>query len=257
MKHWIALFALLSSVPSPAEPEVRVAGLQVVWEDDREAFDGFSLFNGQQALVLGLLVDGGGAGLIEFDDENSRLTALRDDFGTKLDGKIGSFPKISEDGKLLRLVIESEKLPKPGASQLQAKGELAVLSASETETLKCGPVKLEEDAKLDFGDQLDFRVVKVGKPDWGDAAWQVELEIKRDIAEMAVLRFYDGDGKEIESDRVSTGRMGFMGQVSVTLGYTLAREVAEVRVELDRWTDLEKLSVPFEVSVGIGGPVGD
>lgn len=257
MNRHLSLLVLLSPLLAAAEPEVRVSGVQVVWDDDREAFDGFGLFSTQDALALGLVVDAGGPSIIEFDEDASELVALRDDLGTKLGGEIGPFPKISEDGRLLRLELKSEKAPAAGASQLQAKGEAVVITGSETETLECGPLKVEKDAELDFGHELEFRIAKVGKPDWGDAKMQIDLEIKRDIPEVATLRFYDAEGGEIESDRAGTSRMSFNNNVTVTHSFTLAQELDEVRFELDRWTDLGRIAVPFEFSIGLGGAVDE
>jgi hypothetical protein len=39
----------------------------------------------------------------------------------------------------------------------------------------------------------------------------------------------------------------------VTRDFNLKRKVDEIVVEVDVWTDLEELTVPFEVKAGIGG----
>lgn len=246
------IFSGLLLVAQAEEATVRPSGVQVVWEDPKDEFGGFSLFNAMKPVSLALLVDAGDAALIEMDEDASKLISLKDDKGTDLKGEIWSFPKISEDGKLARVQVQGEKSPAKGARSIQASGKLVFHSASETETKKGELGKVAKGEKVVIGDDLKFEIKSAGKPQWGDEPFEVELEIKRDIPEVAAFRFYDKDGKEIESSEGANSRMGFLGKVTLSKSFRLEKKVEELRVEVDVWADLKTVEVPFEVEVGVG-----
>lgn len=235
------------------EPSIRPLGLQLVWEKSAEQFDGFATFNTQKATTLALLLDGGGKSLIEVDQDNSEVETFKDDQGKDLKGEVGSFPKVSKDGKLARVSVEGEEAVTPGAKTVTAKGVVKARTASKRETKKSKLVEVKNGEKAVLGDKLQFKIVKSGKPDWGDEPFMIELEVKRDIPEVAELRFYDEAGKLIKSKQSGSSRMGFMKMVTVSRDYSLARKVDKIVVEADLWTDMEIVEVPFEITVGVGG----
>lgn len=247
------MMMLVAGAAFAAEPKVEVSGVQLVWKDDAEAFGGFDLFGAQRPVSLALVADGGGEKVIAFDSDGSSLDSFGDDKGGKFEAKIGPFDKIAEDGSGVRFELWSEDAPTQGATALIARGTVKIRTGGATATRKSEIVALTKGGEVELGEGLAFEISKVGKPDWGDDPMQVELKINRDIPEVAAVRFYDKNGQEIESSESGSGRMGFMKKVTVTKGYTLKREVKEVRLEMDVWTDMEEHEVPFEVKVGIGG----
>ena len=46
--------------------------------------------------------------------------------------------------------------------------------------------------------------------------------------------------------------MGFFGKRTYTVTFNLKRKVDQIVLGLDRWTDLEKVQVPFDVKIGAG-----
>jgi hypothetical protein len=236
-----------------ADPSVRPSALQVVWEDDKEAFDGFGVLNTMNPVELALLLDAGGRKLIEVDDRGSKVTDFKDDKGTDLDGEFGPFPKVSEDKSMARFSVRGGKPPVAGAGAVSAKGVVKIRTGSKVETKTSKVVEAKKGATVAVSDTLEFEVTKTGKPDWGDEPFMVEFEIKRDIPEVAAVRFYDADGKEVESSSGGGGRMSFLNRVTVSKEYKLARKLDAFRVETDLWTDMEETEVPFDVTVAVGG----
>jgi hypothetical protein len=114
-------------------------------------------------------------------------------------------------------------------------------------------VDAKKGSKIDLVENLVFEVSEAGKPDWGDDPLSVTLSIKRDIPEVAAFRFYDGEGKQIESSDSGSSRGGFLGNISVSKTFSLKQKADKISVEVDLWTDLEEVAVPFDVKVGVGG----
>jgi len=254
MKFHLAPLFLLTILAAPAEePSFHPAGLRLVWDDRKEAFENFSLFGAQKPLTLAVLLEAPGKGIISLDLENSELGRLEDDAGTDLDGEFWPFPKISEDQQMVRFEIHGGKAPATGAREIHAAGEVKLITAGERQTTKSEPLQLKEDTEVAIDDKLDFTVGKVGKPNWGDAALSVELKFDRDIPEIAEVRFLDADGKAIETKPGGSSRSAFFNKVSVTRSFNLDRKVDLVFLEIDRWTDIEEKILPFELKVGLGG----
>jgi len=236
-----------------AAPSVKPVGVSVVWEERKDDFDGFSTMNQQHPVKVAVLIDMDGLGIIDLDDAASKITKLTDDAGKDLDGEIWTFPSISKDGKLMRLEINGKKAPTSGSKSLSAKGALVVMTGSKTEVKRSELVPAEKGATVKVSEKLSFEISKAGKPQWGDDPFMVELEVKRDIPEVAEVLFYDDQGELIESDEGGASRMGFFKKVTVQKSYNLKRKVKSFRVEVKVWTDMKEVEVPFDLTFGIGG----
>lgn len=236
-----------------ADPSVRPIALLVAWEDDKENFGGFGVLNTQNPVELKLLLDAEGKQLISLDARGSKVTAFQDGKGNDLKGEVGPFPKVSEDKLLARFSVRGEKPPAAGAETISAKGVVKARFGSKVATKTSKVVEAKEGETVSLTKELEFEIKKTGKPQWGDEPFMVELEIKRDIPEVAAVRFYDADGKEVETKSGGGGRMSFMKRVTVSKEYKLARKLDKFRVEMDLWTDMEEMEVPFDVTVTVGG----
>ena len=233
---------------------VRAAGVTVIWEQgNKEAFEHMMVLNSQHPVALALYITAKGKKIVAIDSDKSKLTSLGDDQETNIKGRLGHFPRLAKDGSAAFVEIQGENGVSTKAEALVAKGSLAISTASKTDSKRSKVVKAKKGSKLEFGEGLNFEIAQAGKPDFGDDPFAVTLKIKRDIPEVAKFRFFDADGKEIEAHQTGSSRGGGLGNVSVTRDFNLKRKADQIRVEIDRWTDLGKVVVPFDVKVGIGG----
>lgn len=249
--------ALGGGVSGPRAEEVvqvRPAGVALLWSQDEEkAFDHLAILNQPHPVGLALSLRSAGKKIVSVDEEGSKVLTFADDRGTDLKGEFGYFPQIAEDGSVAILDLHGTRSVSPEAGALIAKGQLKVGLASRTNALRAGPVEVGKGAVLKFADDLQFEITRAGKPEWGDAPFSVSLTIKRDVPEVAAVRFFDGTGKQIEAERAGSSRSGFLGRVSLTWDFTLQARVEQLAAEVDVWSDLEEKVAPFDLRVGIGG----
>ena len=253
----VFLLALMVGSVAFAEGEkvtIRPAGVTLLWEQgDEKSFEHLSVLNSQEPVALALYLSGNEKKIVLIDRDKSKLATFTDDQGTEIEGKIGHFPRIAKDGSAAFVEVRGEKAVSPKAEALLAKGQFKVAVASKTEVKRSKVVSAKKGSKVELAEDLVFEITKTGKPDWGDDPFALTLKIQRDISEVAMFRFYDEEGKQIESRGTGSGRGGFLGKVTVTRDFNLKRKAAKLILEVDRWTDLEKIAVPFDVKVGIGG----
>ena len=125
--------------------------------------------------------------------------------------------------------------------------------ASQSETKATKPVAYKKGDKVELGEDFAFEISEIGKPKWGKDPLSVTLKWSRKVPELAAVRFFDADGKEIESSNGGSSSMGFSGKYTVSKSYNLKKKSDVLKIEMDLWVDLEKITVPLNVAVGLNG----
>lgn len=191
-------------------------------------------------------------GLIGMDPEACTLTHFADDHGTNLVGETSVFgpfetnPRISEDGKHILFTVPSETLPHGAAAHVIAQGELGLLVGSKTQAVDSEAFDLEAGESLEVG-PLAFEVTEVGPSAWGDGH-SITLSSRTGLSEVVSWALVLDDGSVV--DLSPSMSMSGMGTWQQTLDFD--REVEHARLRVTRWTDLQHVKVPFEVSTGLG-----
>lgn len=258
----LLLVAAITGTPTVGTQSIKVepAAVQIVRKTYGESFKGLTPFNSQKpGTAMVLIMEDPNGGFIEISTTKSKLTSFTDNKGTNLIEKtrfnnegLGSFPKISDDGKAGMFEIKGNNLPARGAVAVKAKGKLVVLCATKKKQFKSKPFKMKVGETITVG-KAAFLIKKVGKPAFGDSAVEISLEAKRDLNEIAEFRFEDTAGKAIKSKPGGTSRFAFNDSVTVTKSHGLARKVDQCVMILDIWIDMHEVDVPFDVTAGIGG----
>jgi len=266
----VSALVLAVGVARAQPPQVEVRGVRVVGE----GYGGeMSLrpFNWTKGTTLSLLVIVPDGGLIGFDSDGSKLTALKDDKGTDLmkappapkargrfraaarGGRLSPFAHLSKDGKACVVEVRTGQVPAKGATRLTAMGTLAFRRATGKKAFRQEKVALKPGTKIAAG-AIPLTISKVGAPRWkrSGMVWEIALKADQDTTPIAAVRFFGGDGKEIESASAGGSRMTMMGRTEVTRNYQLARKVDAVTVEVEYWTGLKTISVPFDVTCSLG-----
>lgn len=242
----------LSPINCFAEITVKPAGIQIVWDSMKDEFGGFTTFNASDGLAVTLGVYATEKGFIDFNKRQSKVSIS--DGENDMGGKFGMWDRISKDTKSMSIVVESKEPIKAGVDSFQIKGELLATTATATTTNSTKLRKFKKGDKVDTIEGFAFEIDKVGKPEWGDDPLAISIKWQKSIPELAAVRFYDAQGKEIESSAGGSTSFSAFGKVtSVNKTYNLARKVDMVRMEVDLWSDLEEIVIPLDLIVSLSG----
>lgn len=235
------------------EFEVKPVGLQIVWDTMREEFDGFGTMNVMDnGVTLSIAATTTGRSIVKFDSDNCKIIKFADNAGKAMNGEMGHFAKVGESGKKLRFEIESKELPTKGATGFEVEGSLVIDVASKSEVVKTEPVEFEKGKELVFGEHLKTKITEIGKPFYGDMKAEITLEAKKAWPAFAAVRFYDGEGNEIKSEAGGHSRFSMLNSVTESRTFSLASKPKTFRVEMDIWSDLESITVPFNMKAELG-----
>lgn len=230
-----------------AGPSVKPAGMKIVWEKLAEEFNGYSTYGSDEGVEVSLVLQLEGKSIIAFDDKKSKIAIH---YGDKnLGGKFRGFEKYSKDRLNMRIEARTKALPSGEGSDFKLTGSMAVTVASKSETKSLEAQKLKQGDKLTIKEGFDFEVSNIGKPKYGKDELEITLKWKRDISQLAAVKFYNKEGELIESR--SKGWSKSSKVTSKT--YSLKKKFDEMRIEMDFWTDAEILSVPIDLKLNATG----
>ncbi|MGE0434434.1 MAG: hypothetical protein AB7K09_12780 [Planctomycetota bacterium] len=231
----------------------KVVGLKVSSEPYADE-DEMRPFNDMPGTTLAVLIQLPGGGIIDLDRDHSKMTSLVDSTGKSLAGGshdgMGHWPKVSADGKAALVEFSGKGRPAAGATFIRLVGTVRLTTATTKETFKLA-TELKTGNKITLG-PMTYTIGNVGKPEWGDEPLEVTFANDGDDGVVAGLRFYDADGTLIESKRGSRSRMSFGRMVKCETSWSLSRDVRNVRIELDAWTDRKERDVPIDVRGSLG-----
>jgi len=234
-------------------------GVRIVADEygtDTDALRPFNWLKGSSLACLLFLPEGG---IIQFDVGRSKIEKFQDNMGTNLLNEDTSFRpvfgplyEISTDRKAILFDLDSENLPKKGATSIRASGVLAIKVATATKTVKHDKVVLKVGTKFKVGDIL-FTVSELRKPGWGDAALEVGLSTHQDPTAVSSIQFFGSDGTVIESSHVSSGSMvGMDNDATYEEAYALSKKVEQVAIAVTYWIDIKELKIPFSIEATLG-----
>ena len=249
MKHLFAsgITILTCSVTTLADVSVKPAGMRIVWDSPSEE-PNFDTYHSNEGVNLCFSLNSDGEKIIGYRVGDSDVTVKVG--GQNLGVKFQSWEKISKDGKSMKLEVATDKLPERKAGKFKVSGSIKVLLASKKETKSTEVKAFKEGDKVTFGDDFAFKIIGLSKPTFGDYELDVVLVWKHDISALAEVRFYDEDGKLIESRQ---GGGGGHGEPVVVRSYSLKKKPEAFKIEMDLWEDIEMVTVPLKMNLGLSG----
>jgi hypothetical protein len=246
-----ALAGLLAGAPLLLAAEVKVGGLQIVgpgFGKDGSELTAFNSFNPGTSFYL--VIDAGSPGqVVEVLEDDCTITSMSDDTGKNLLEGVdwGSFPDVSEDKRYGGIDLTTNGRPAAGATKIMVVGTFAYQTSEGSDLHKIKKFGLTQ------GTEISWKTGKATVGDVVESEWSEGLEVNLEMTsalrdQIKEVRFYDASGAEIETS--GTGYM-VMGN-EATLSYSLERKSTEVSMEIETWKGLKAVTVPFELTVGLG-----
>ena len=247
----------------PPGAVINVVGLAVVRENfDTEAANPYKPFGLEAGTRLSLVFRLPERRIICFDPDESSVDAIVDDQGTNLmalahrlqvPGFLGHGCGTARDGQIAHVEIFGGTTPAPGATIVQTRGKVVFYTGSQRAKIGT-PVGLAENgAEFKAGERFQFQLARW--EDGGIAGKGVNLSLRLGShhGAIAMVNFFDGEKNLIESRPAGVAAEGTGDQRVFLLHYQLAAKPEKLSMEVEYWSDMQRVEVPFEVKHGLGG----
>jgi hypothetical protein len=229
-------------------PQVSAVGIRVVGAGLGANGSELRAFNEHPGTAVALAIQPpAGTGIVGIEDRGSKLDAFTDDKGQSLleEGRIGPFPKIAEDGSSALVEVEVQARPSAGAATVTAQGSVSMSLSSGSKPTRVPNVKLEPKAVMKVG----TATITINDAKADDDSTHLTLGLTRAVmTTIRTIKFFDAKGAAIESQRNSSGYMNNQAEME----YSVKTKDKVVAVEFDIWQNLRTVSVPFNVTAGLG-----
>lgn len=236
-----------------AVPEVSLAGVMVadVVDDSNPDIPRLAFQGTQDSTRLALVVQSTDGSIVGFDRDESTLSSFTDSTGAALRAPdapfspFGFFHQILLEGSRLTVEVSGKEAPAPEATWVEARGQLAVHTATDREIHTSERSPFTKDTVVTCG-PLTFEVLRSEGSHSGTGR-QFEVKTKAPVEHIISWTFVDGD-QRYELFRRSS--MGFNGMTQLTL--ECEADVTAGQLELEIWKDPKTVRVPFSVKARVG-----
>jgi len=247
---WLAISVGAATKPSASGPmpRISVAGIRVVGVGGGANGSELQAFNERPGTTVALSIQAPeGSGIVEIDDDSSRIDVFADSKGQNLleEGRFGPFPKISEDSSAGLVEVEARARPSAGSSSVRVQGSVAMSLAGGTKATRVANVRLEPGKTMKVGNTT----ITIKNVTPGDESTDLGIGLPRSFMNtIHAVRFYDAKGELIESHRSSSGYMNDAGEMS----FDLKSKEKVVGAEFELWQNIRQIKAPFNLTVGFG-----
>lgn len=257
MKKFLICLPLLTPFTvTAAEPVVKLAGLQIVFDSAEKDYDGFKTYNTDPGHSITLLVRSSDKEIVGFEEDKAAI---------KIGGVVakchffGANMAFSKDHRTMRVEFSAEKPVQLAADgTLKITGELPITLASGKAETRSDAFSVAKGTAVKFpADKTGMPTLKVkssGKPEWGDDPFEVVFTTNRKADEFAGIKFYTKDGKPVEADRTSSSWMGLGKSGSGDMTYTFKAPQTDLILAMESWTGSEDKKVKVDLNATLAVP---
>ncbi|BCU77321.1 hypothetical protein [Luteolibacter sp. LG18] len=265
MKSSILLSALLVTAATAAEPTVKLAGLQLVWDEGGQ-FGMFKTLNSEKGATAVLIISSDK----QMVGVNTDKMAVKFGGATAQSRFFNADNSFTKDHKSLRLELKATGAWQAAADgTVKITGEIPVVYATGKDETKSEVLVPKEGAAIAFpadkAAQLPTLKVKSAEVQsagsgssgaffGGDKhAYELTLTTNRKLDEFAGIRFLTKDGQPIEARQTMSSWMGGFGSGSGSITWSFKVVPTELVVVVESWTGREEGKIKVDVSAGAGG----
>lgn len=252
---------------------VAVQGVRVIKPPPGED-DTLRAFHDVSGTSVALVVTDPGGGLVVFDGDSSRVTSCVDDQGKDLTKRepgtkgaievpeswaFGPVGTVSANRKYCSLEVNMPATPTKQAVALTLSGVLVFKTANERKDFTVEKVALQAGTKVQAGN-IPLTIKRTGQPQAGGDSHPIAIEFhgKQSLDAIARIRFFDAAGKKLEAEEVgrsfgeSTDGGSAPSDFDATIEYRLKSAADTATIVITCWTDMKKVTVPFDLKVSLG-----
>lgn len=261
----IGLAGCLETLGAVSKTTIESRGIRIVGAGEGTDFnDSVRPFNWHEGTSVALLIRRPEGNIIDIDRDASKVTRFVDSAGTDLlkkekkEGKsalfnmhntFGMMPQIKKDGRAAMIELGAPRIPVKGATGLEAVGSLKLVCASTKKVFKQA-IDLKVGTKVSVG-PVPFEIIKIGKPQWGNAAMAVTFKATKPLDSIHEIRF-SSNGKEIETKSGGQSSMEAFGVLKIEKTINFVAKADAATIEISAWQDMKRVDVPFDLKLGLG-----
>ena len=233
-------------------PQVSAAAIRIVGLGLGANGSELRPFNESPGTVVVLAIQAPrGSGIVQIDSRASQIDSFTDDKGSSLleEGRIGSFPRIAEDGTAALVEAEVRARPSTGATSLSVQGSIAMTLAGGSKPTRVANVRLVQGQTFRVG----TATMTVGEVSTEEESTKITIGLTRTVLNtIKETRFFDAKNALIESRRTSSGYMNEKAEVQ----FDAKTKEKTVTVEFELWQNQRVVKAPFTAQVGLGVAAG-
>lgn len=221
-----------AAAPQPAAlPQVSAIGIRVVGPGLGANGTELRPFNESPGTVVALAIQAArGGGIVDIDNRASKVDAFTDDKGQSLleEARVGSFPKVAEDGSAAIVEVEVRARPPAGAASVTVQGSVAMTVAAGSKPVRASGVKLETGQTFKAG----TATMTIGEAKVEEESTAITFGLTRTLlSTIREVRFFDAKNAPIEARRSGSGYMN----EKASLDYSAKTKDKAVTIELELW----------------------
>jgi len=233
-------------------PQVSAAAIRIVGLGLGANGSELRPFNESPGTVVVLAVQAPrGSGIVQIDSRASQIDGFTDDKGSSLleEGRIGTFPRIAEDGSAALVEAEVRARPSAGATSLSVQGSIAMTLAGGSKPTRVANVRLVQGQTFRVG----TATMTVGEVSTEEESTKITFGLTRTVLNtIREVRFFDAKNAPIEGRRTSSGYMNEKAEVQ----FDAKTKEKTVTVEFELWQNQRVVKAPFTAQVGLGVAAG-
>ena len=240
--------AKASAAPAAKPPQITAVAIRVTGLGLGANGTELKPFNESPGTSVALAVEAPkGSGIVEVDDDGSKLEAFTDDKGQNLmeEARVGPFPHVTQDGSAALVEVEVRARPSAGASSVSVQGALAMTLAGGSKPFRAANVKLDAGQTFKIG----TTTLTISDPKAEDDETTFTVNLPRSLlTSIREVHFFDAKNEPIEGRRTGSGY--FNEKAELELAVKSKEKV--LTIEFDLWQNLKLTKVPFSIEAGLG-----
>jgi hypothetical protein len=205
---------------------------------------------------LDVTITAPGKFILGIDAKASKLDHFTDDKKTKFDsgGGIGGmtwlsdYAQITPDGEQCTVQLSARTPPTKEANKVLVKATVVLKCGAEEKTTEMKKIAMKLNTEVAIG---SYTVKVLGE---GSNFSGGQVEILSETPDIKKADFFDPSGKAIEITTPPFRGNSFTpaGKMKQSISYFLPKKMDAVSVQITYFSKVEAVSVPFDLSVGVG-----
>lgn len=234
---------------------VKAVGLSVNLPDPNSEYGGSYSMGRPSGIEVMVLAEDPKMFFISVVDDGPEKTALEISAnGKKLKNEqgfsnFGFMSRISDNGHYVVVPVSATQVPPAGANSVKVTGKLILKTGADEKKEKVKfNVAVDESVKLG---SVTTKITSVEEYNFGEATTNITFETNQSLDVISNIKFFDDQGKELESSSAGSSSFGFGDKMTYTRGFQIAGSPKNLNAEVTYFGSTRTVTVPVDLEVNL------